>query len=178
MQNLNQMNRLSGDTESKSNQIFFFEASKQPVNTEVLFDISTEGEKLRVKNHTINCLFSHLDSEEFSIIYNEFFKHLNLDFTPLEIENVTVQLSEEAQNSLIQRIITAWIYYYTINGLEVNVVKSNFEHPSMVDYVLMALEGKFGVDTNKSLGLGARILRQTRDDYERTVKSRRRYYDR
>ncbi len=160
------------------NSIFFYDSSKEKIKTESIFKMSFEGKKFRVKNNHINCLFSNLDFQEFDNIYNDFFKHLNLDFSPLEIENKKIQLSEKEQGYLIQKIITSWIYYYSINGLKIKVKKSDFEHPNMVDHVLSILDKKHKNSTSKSLKLGAKILRQKEEDYLSTVNGRRKYYER
>lgn len=172
------MNPLSDNTESNSEQIFFYDTSKQNVDVESIFEISSEGEKLRVKNEHVNCIFQNLDREEFKTIYNDFFKHLNLDFSPLEIQNTRYALSESDQHYLTQWIITNWMYYYAIHGFEVKPLKADFEHSYMVDYVLPLLDNRYGVDTPKSLQMGAHILRQSIEEYESTVKNRRWYYDR
>ena len=166
------------NNKSDSNSIYFYDSSKEIINTESIFEISSEGEKLRVKNDNINCLFSNLDSEKFDTIYNEFQKHLNLDFSPIEVGNRVCKLSEKEQNYLVQKVITSWIYYYSINGLKIKVKKSDFEHPYMVDYLLPIIDKKYGTDTKESLKLGAKILRKKDENYLSTVKSRRRYYER
>lgn len=172
------MKFIKSNDKSDSNSIFFNDSSKDRINTESIFEISSEGENLRVKNDNINCLFSTLKAENFDIIYNEFYKHLNLDFSPVEVGNKSYKLSKKEQNYLVQQIITNWIYYYSINGLQIEIKKSDFEHPYMVDYVLSVIDKKYGIDTKESLKLGARILRKKDEDYLSLVKSRRKYYDR
>jgi len=155
---------------------FSHDSSKDNINTQSIFEISFEGEKLRVKNENINCLYSNLDPQNFDSVYNEIFKCLNLDFSAIEIGNKSYQLSNNEQQYLVQKIITSWIYYYSINGLKIKVTRSDFEHPCMIDYVLYIIDEKYGTDTDESLILGAKILRHK--NYLSAVKSRRRYYDR
>ncbi|UZR96296.1 hypothetical protein [Chondrinema litorale] len=90
---------------------------------------------------------------------------------------MTYTLSPNEQEKLFQKIVTSWIYFYTINNLTVEVKESDFTHPYMVDYVLTIVDKKFGDDTTESLALGAKILRQDLNDYTKTVESRRIYYD-
>jgi len=154
--------------------VFFCDSTKENINTQLIFEISFEGEKLRVKNENINCLYSNLKPEKFDLVYNEILKCLNLDFSAIEIGNKSYQLSYKEQQYLVQKIITSWIYYYSINGLK--ITKSDFEHPCMIDYVLYIIDEKYGTDTDESLMIGAKILRHK--NYLSAVKSRRRYYDR
>lgn len=163
--------------QANANSIFFYDSSKEKINTESIFEIVAEGENLRVKNDHVNCLFKHLTFEEFDAIYNKFHKSLHLDFSPINVGNKSYSLSEKEQHYLIQNIITHWIYFYSINGLKIEVKKSDFEHPYMIDQLLFILDKKYGVDTNESLKLGARILRQKEDSYKLKVHGRRKYYE-
>jgi hypothetical protein len=165
------------DKESPDN-IYFYQPSKIRVDTSIVFEVTTEEDKLRVKNHNVNCLFSNLTAETFETIYNDFIQHLNLNFSPVHIEEKSYQLTIDEQEYLEQTIITSWIYFYTINNMKVKVQRSDFTHPYMVDYILRVLDKKFGIDTGISLTIGASILRQDFKEYCRTVEGRRRYYDR
>ncbi|MBT32231.1 MAG: hypothetical protein CMO01_21425 [Thalassobius sp.] len=161
---------------SKEN-IYFFRPFLPQIDTSKLFAIIDEKGKLRVQNKNINCLFSNLDCERFDKIYNDFNRHLNLDFEPLHLNGKTYTLTPNEQEQLFQKIVTSWIYFYTINNLNVEVKESDFTHPYMVDYVLTIVDKKFGDDTTESLALGAKILRQDLKDYTKTVESRRMYYN-
>ena len=165
------------DKENPDN-IYFYQPSKTKVDTSTTFEVTTEGDKLRVKNQNVNCLFSNLITETFETIYNDFIQHLNLNFLPVNIEGKLYQLTIDEQKYLVQTIITSWIYFYLINNMRVKVKRSDFTHPYMVDYLLRVLDKKFGIDTNISLTIGASILRQDFKEYCRTVEGRRRYYDR
>ena len=159
-------------------EIYFHQPNKAKINTSKVFTITREGDRLRVKNKNVNCLFSNLTIETFHDIYNQFVSHLNLNFSPLKIDGKIYQLEKEEQDALEQKIITNWIYFYTINNLEVKVRCKDFTHPYMVDYTLALLDKKYGVDTEASLKMGATILRRDFGEYRNSVKARRRYYDR
>jgi len=158
--------------------IYFYQPSKGKVDTGTVFDVATERDKLRVKNQHINCLFSNLTEETFDAFYNDFHQHLNLNFSSVSIDGKSYQLKVEEQDYLRQKVITSWIYFYTINDLPVQVKRADFNHPFTVDYVLGLLDRKFGIDTEVSLQVGASILRQDLNEYTKTVVGRRRYYDR
>lgn len=161
-----------------NNDIYFYQPSKPRVHTSKVFEITIEGNKLRVKNQHVNCLFNNLTTKTFETVYNDFHQHLNLNFSPLTIEGNLYQLTPDEEIYLQQTIITNWIYFYTINSMKAKVSRSDFTHPYMVDYILRVFDKKFGVDTTASLIIGASILRQDFKEYCRTVKGRRSYYDR
>lgn len=158
--------------------IYFYRSGLPIVDTRKKFEITIEGNKLRVKNRNVNCLFSNLTSACFDELYNNFNRYLNPDFEPLTIGNKEFALSHDEKEKLTETVITHWIYYYSINNLKVKVSRGDFTHPYMVDIVLSILDKKYGIDTNESLMLGAKILRQSLADYSRTVKGRRLYYER
>ena len=158
--------------------IFFYRPDLPRVDTRKKFEISNEGNKLRVKNCNVNCLFRNLTAEYFDLLYNDFNRHLNLDFAPVTINEKQFELDDKEIERLTDSIITNWIYYYTINNLKVSVKREDFTHPYMVDWVLSILDKKYGIDTNESLMLGSKILRQSLTEYTRTVRGRRQYYDR
>ena len=160
------------------NDIYFHRPELPHIDTSILFNITEENGKLRVQNENVNCLFSNLTRDTFDKFYNEFNRYLNLDFEQLNIDNRTYGLTLDEGERLFETIVTSWIYYYTINNLTVRVRRSDFTHPYMVDYVLEIIDKKYGEDTNESLALGAKILRQDLKKYIKTVKSRRWYYDR
>lgn len=161
-----------------SEDIYFHQPLKPTVDTSTIFEIATEGKKLRVKNQHVNCLFSNLTAATFDACYNDYVQHLNLNFASVCVNNKLYELKPSEQDYLTQKIITSWIYYYTINNLPVEVKRADFTHPYMVDYVLGLLDGKFGKDTEISLAVGASILRQDLEEYSGNVVGRRRYYDR
>lgn len=158
--------------------IFYLRPNLPPIITSKTFKITSEKGKLRVKNKNVNCLFSNLSSEGFNEIYNTYYKHLNLDFETLILDNQSYSLPETEQSKLVERIITSWIYYYSINNLTIEINPSDFTHPDMVDNVLRIVDETYGIDTKVSLTLGAKILRRDLNDYTNTVKGRRLYYDR
>lgn len=172
------MNIFRLNKKDNPDDIYFYQPFKPNVDTSQVFDVTKEGNQLRVKNENVNCLFSNLTPELFDTIYNDFVQHLNLNFSPLKIEGQSYQLTIEEQVYLEQTIITSWIYFYTINNIKAKVKRSDFTHPYMVDYVLRILDKKFGVDTKVSLAFGATILRQDFNQYCKTVKGQRLYYDR
>lgn len=159
------------------NNIYLFRPFLPQIDTSKLFTITDEKGKLRVQNKNINCLFSNLTRESFDKIYNNFNRRLNLDFEPLHLHGKNYTLTPDEQEKLFQRIVKSWMYYYTINNLTVEVKESDFKHPYMVDYVLAIVDKKYGIDTNQSLALGAKILRQDLRDYTKTLEGRRWYYD-
>jgi hypothetical protein len=172
------MNIFGLTNKDDPNDIYFFQSSKAHVDTSQTFEFTYEGDKLRVENANVNCLFSNLTIESFEAIYNDFVHHLNLALSPIVLGGTSYQLTTEEQVYLQQKIITGWMYFYTINNTKVRVRRSDFTHPYMVDYVLELLDKKFGVDTPVSLAIGSHILRQENKKYCKTVEGRRRYYDR
>ena len=99
------------------------------MDTEALFTIAWEKGKLRVRNENINCLYANLDPQSFDEAYNRYLRYLNPDFEPVVIEGIAYALDENERERFIQQFITNWIYFYTINDLEVQVQRSDFEHP-------------------------------------------------
>ncbi len=172
------MNIFGLNKNDNPEDIYFFRPTIPQIDTSKLFTMTGEYGKLRVQNKNVNCLFSNLTRDSFDKIYNDFNRHLNLDFRPLNIDNKVYSLTKDEQEKLFETIVTSWIYYYTINNFTVKVKRSDFTHPYMVDYVLPIVDKKYGTDTNESLALGAKILRQDLDDYAKTVKGRREYYNR
>ena len=171
------MNIFSLRKKSNSKNTFFYNPEKEDVKTDSIFDITIEGNDLRVKNQNINCLFRNLNYKKFNKIYNKFFKCLNLDFSEIIIENKKYELTERKQEYLIQTIITSRIYFYAVNELKIEIKESDFSHPFIIDYILEVIDKKYGKDTNESLQIGARILRMQIDEYSSAVKGRRRYYE-
>lgn len=158
--------------------IYHYRPGKPWVKTAELFFIQPEGKHLRVENKNVNCLFNNLTRELFDVHYNHFIQFLNIDFSPIAVQERNYELLVSEQEFLIQKIITSWIYYYTINNLEVKVQRDDFTHPYMTDYILSLLDKKYGIDTLASLALGAHLLRMNLYDYCNTVKGRRTYYNR
>ncbi|MFD2970226.1 hypothetical protein [Sphingobacterium bambusae] len=161
--------------------IYFFRPDLPTIDTAILFNITQENEGLRVQNQHVSFLFAHLNEKEFDEIYNKFNQHLNLNFEPLMVKSKVVELTAPEKESLLQRIIMHWIYYYTVNHLPVLVQRSDFLHPQTTDEVIWALNEKFNLknrDTQLSLLFGAHILRRDIADYTGDVKGRRIYYDR
>jgi hypothetical protein len=172
------MNSIEPNSNPNPTDIYFYRPDLSYLDTAKLFEISAEEGKLRVKNKNVNCLFSHLTADSFDKVYNEYHKYLNLDFDTLIIDDKKYGLTENLKNKLVETMITNWIYYYTIHNLPIQIVRADFTHPDMVDCVMAILDKKYGKDTQASLLLGAKILRQNIDEYSTTVKGRRRYYDR
>lgn len=172
------MNIFGLNKSDNPEDIYFFRPTLPQIDTSKLFTMTGEHGKLRVQNKNVNCLFSNLTRDIFDKIYNNFNRHLNLDFESLNINNKVYSLTADEQENLFETIVTSWIYYYTINNLTVKIMRSDFTHPYMADYVLTIVDKKYGTDTNESLVLGAKILRQDLDVYIKTVKRRREYYDR
>jgi hypothetical protein len=172
------MNIFGLNRKDDPTDIYFYRPSLTAVDTRQKFEITLEEKKLRVKNRNVNCLFSNLTPYYFDALYNDFRRHLNLDFEPVTIDKKEILLDNDEIEKLTDSIITNWIYYYTINNLKVKVKRGDFTHPYMVDWVLSVVDKKYGVDTKESLTLGAKILRQSLTDYTRTVEGRRQYYDR
>jgi hypothetical protein len=172
------MNIFGLNKKDNPTDIYFYRPSLSAVDTRRKFEITIEDDKLRVKNRNVNCLFSNLTSNYFDELYNDFNRHLNLDFEPVTMDEKELLLGNDEIEKLTDAIITNWIYYYTINNLKVKVTRNDFTHPYMVDWALSILDKKYGVDTKESLTLGAKLLRQSLTDYTRTVRGRRQYYDR
>jgi len=172
------MNIFGHTNKDDPNDIYFYQPSKAQVDVSQIFEFAQEGDKLRIKNKNVNCLFSNLTTKTFVTVYNDFVHHLNLDYSPITLDGTSYQLTTDEQDYLEQKIITSWTYFYTINNMKVRVKRSDFTHPYMVDYVLGLLDKKLGVDTPVSLAIGAHILRQDFKKYCRTVEGRRRYNDR
>lgn len=159
-----------------SNNIYYYQPHLPSVETSKIFNISKEGYDLRVKNQHVNCLFRNLTVEIFDREYNNCYKHLNLDFAPLVIQDRVYNLSITEQDKLIQNTITSWIYFYAVNNLPIKVTQTDFYGPWLMDHLLSILDKKYGEDTTISLSLGAKILRQDLDEYTQRVKGRRLYY--
>jgi hypothetical protein len=172
------MNIFGLNKVDNATDIYFYRPSLPSIDTRKKFDITIEDGKLRVKNKTVNCLFSNLTPDYFDELYNDFNRHLNLDFEPATIDGNEFRLDKDEREKLIEAIITNWIYYYTINNLQVKVKRGDFTHPYMVDWLLTIVDKKYGLDTKESLTLGAKILRQSLTTYTRTVRGQRQYYDR
>jgi hypothetical protein len=164
--------------QNSPDDIYFLRSDLPPIETSDLFEILEEDGKLRVRNKNVNCLFSNLSKKTFDSIYNDYLQCLNLNFSPLMTGNTVCQLTGEEQKKLTENIITYWMYFYTINSMSVRVKRSDFTHPYMVDFVLQILDKKYGIDTEESIQFGAHLLRQNIEDYRKTVKARRWYYER
>ncbi|WP_109831872.1 hypothetical protein [Reichenbachiella versicolor] len=170
--------KLTDKQDDNQNGIFYLNHKQEWIDTSSIFKITEEGGKLRVQNNNVNCLFTSLTPESFDNHYNKYAQHLNLDFEPLEIQSAIYQLSKTEQEQLKQSIITYWMYFYSVNNPNIKVIKSDFEHPCMVDQVLEVLDVKYGPNSSVSLALGAKILRQSLNQYTETVNQRKRHYDR
>lgn len=160
------------------NDIFFYRPLPA-VDVCTLFEVKKEGDRLRVKSAYANCLFSNLSADAFGATYNDYRRYLNIDFSPVEVNGASYALSPEEQEELTQQIITTHIYVYTINNMPVIVKRDDFLHPQTTDKVIWLMDRKFKQqDCGPALRLGARLLRRDYDDYCRSVKGRRMYYDR
>jgi hypothetical protein len=123
-----------------------------------------------------------MDEETFDFVYNEFNKHLNLDFSSLNINNIEYSLCENEKEYLIQTIITHWIYYYTVNNLEIEIKCSDFNHPQTLDILHSMLMKKYciekyGEETSELIEFGSKILRKSVDEYTKTIKFYKNYYE-
>lgn len=156
--------------------IYFFRSDLPWLDTRKIFSITIENGKLKVKNKYVNCLFSNLTPEIFDNVYNDFNRHLNLDFAALTINGSDYSLSDDEKEELFEIIVTSWIYYYTINNSPVKIKRSDFTHPYTVGYVAGIIDRKLGVDSQEGLALGAKILRQSLLEYTKTVARLRVYY--
>ena len=161
----------------KAEDIYFY-APKARIDTAKVFTITKEGDHLRVKNKNVSCLLKNLTEESFHDIYNEYFSHLNLNFSPVKIDSKIYRLTKDKQEALEQEIIMRRIYFYTVNNLEIEVRREDFTSPGVADCVIALLDKKYGKDTKISLTIGAHLLRRDYEDYCQTVKGRRRHYDR
>jgi len=142
------------------------------------FTISSEQDAIRVRSPYVNCLFRNLTEEDFTIVYTKCLDLLRLDFSPVQVNGNTYEWPEKDREALRQRIITDSIYFYTVNGLPLDIQPSDLSHSKAVDVVLSLLDKKYGKDSEVSLALGAGVLRMEPDDHRDTVAGRRRYYER
>jgi len=157
--------------------LFWFQADKAELDTDVLFHITTEDEGMRVQNQHVNCLYAGLSKKQFHEAYNYFNKYLDFDFSPVFIGNKGYVLSREDQDYLEQITIANSIYFYAVNRMQLVLKPGEVSLTSPTDYVISLLDKKYGVDTEVSLRLGARVLRTPFESHCGNVKSRRRYYD-
>ena len=167
--------------DENARDIYFFRPDLPYFDTKAHFTIIEENGKLRIENKNVNCLFSNLTSENFDKLYNNFNQHINLEFEPVKIDNDFFELTPEEKEELLETIITSWIYYYTINNLPVVITRADFLSPQTTDKVIWILDKKFSLknkDSRISLRFGAHILRQNIDEYTKTVRGRRLYYNR
>lgn len=170
------MNLFWRNRKDRPEDIFCYRPGLAMVDTAERFAVSDEQGKLRVRNDNANCLFSNLRPADFHQYYNEYYQRLNLNFDPLTIAGRVCCLGNEEKQRLLDKIITYWIYFYTINNIRVKVKRSDFCHPNTLDFVLTEMDKKYGEDTTEALACGAHLLRQKLDSYEKMVKARRRFY--
>lgn len=149
--------------------IYYKKPNYTRVNTEDLFDISIEDDNLRVKNIYVNVLFGNLDKEEFDRIYNLFDSRLNLNFEPILLDGQTFSLNEDEQNGLNAKIITRWIYFYSVNNKKIIPKRKDFNHPYTIEYIFDTMDSKFGIDSDVSFKVGAAIFRKSLRKYKRLV---------
>lgn len=169
------MNIFGFNDGTNPNDIYFYRSTLPKVDSSKLFSIAMEGVDLRVKNDNVNCLFGNLTQEAFDKCYNDFRQYLNLDFSPLTIDGKTYQLTDAEQDCLEQKIITSLMFYYTVNNWKIKIKRSDFTHPNMANYTTQLLDNKYGIDTNLSMSIGAKVLRQDLEKYRKTVKFKREY---
>lgn len=158
--------------------VFWFQADKPDLDLAALFQITTEDNAIRVKSQHVECLYVRLDKEQFYKAYNYFNKYLHFDFSPILIGNRKYALSKANQAYLEQATLSSSIYFYTVNRLKLVLKPGKVELTNPIDDVIALLDKKYGVDTEVSVLLGARIVRTSVDFYRSSVKARRRYYDR
>jgi hypothetical protein len=164
------------DNIKNPDDIFYYQSTKSHIDTTEIFSISMENNKLRIKNNNINCLYNNLTEDVFDKIYNEYNKYLNLNLEPLKINDRIYCLDDNEIEELVEKIITSLIYYYVINNLEIEIKRDDFIHPSTAEKVLYMINNKYGEDTLEGLKLGAKILRKSLSEYEKTVKFYGNYY--
>jgi len=163
--------------ENTQNDIFFYRPTLPYIDTAKTFTIKVEGEHLRVKNENINCLFGNLDAELFDYVYNEFNKYLNLDFSPLKMGDKEYALNEMEKKSITENIITDWIFFYTVNNLEIQILRSDFVHPQTVWMVYSMLQKKYRQETDEILQFGAKMLRMDLEAYQSSVRATKMYLE-
>ena len=162
---------------NNSMDIYYYKQNILKINTSELFKMKQEGNYLRIKNKNINCVFKNFTYEIFDKTYNKFYKLLNLDFRPKNINGKIFYLDEDEKELLIQEIITHWIFYYNVNDLKVRILRSDFLHPQTLWIVNSLLEKKYEKENIEIMKFGAKIIRITLKEYQISIKSMKTYIE-
>jgi hypothetical protein len=134
---------------------------------------------IRVKNGNVEAFFLNLTEAAFYRAYKEICIRLPFNFIP--VAHKTLRLTPQEETCLVQKAAISLLYPYTANNLPLNFDLISLHTTTVIDTVISLLDKKDtlqSADTKESLTLGAHLLRQPLEEYQQTVVSRRRYYDR
>lgn len=134
------------------NSIYYFRKDVPDIDCKEKFTFIKEQGKLRVENGQVNILFSKLDEVSFCLKFNEFLKYLNLD---KELQDNKISYSH-----IEEKIITHWMYYYTINNKSIKIRKADFTHPQTVNILEQYLK-ELKMNREDLINTGCKILRMS-----------------
>ena len=86
-------------------------------------------------------------------------------------------LSEKEKKIITENIIAHWIFFYTVNNIEIQILHSDFVHPQTVWEVYSMLQKKYRKETDEILTFGAKILRMDLEEYKSSVRSTKMYIE-
>ena len=158
-----------------------FQSEKPVVDTQKLFRITVEedveGEYLRVENKNVNLLYYNLTDKLFFDAYNFLNKYLDFNFSPVLIDGQENVLSNKEQGYLEQIAITRSIYFYSVNRVKITLKPGKISLKIPFDAFLSLLDKKYGIDSQKSVLVGAHVLRTPPEIFRDSVIQRRQYYN-
>ena len=156
--------------------IFFYNPNKPRVDTKEIFTILYDGYQLRAKTKNLNYLFNKLNEKSFDEYYNNFRAYLNLNTSPLNLNNGEYIFSNEEKTELEQKFICYLLKFYTDNNFQRILIK---REDFMGRYAVMEfcwfLDKIYGKDDSINFKIAARILRISYSELLHTVEEYRRW---
>ncbi len=120
--------------------------------------ISEENGDLRVLAGGQSYLMKRIRREDFLKQYREAWDRVRLNFTPLVMNNETIEFTASEQLNLGQRIVLYWLYVYNVNNRRFKFLWCRMSDSQTRWDVLKAAEAKYGSKSEKAIALAAHTL--------------------
>jgi hypothetical protein len=126
--------------------------------------VTQEGSRVRALCGENNVLFRNRTPEVFLREYDDSVGRVRMTFQPRRSSDEW--LTDEEFQRLTQKIALRWMYYYIVNGLELNLTQADMEHPQTKDIVWSFFCRKYGADSAKIPLAASKMLGITSKEFD------------